>query len=152
LLAQLGAHAAMKFGDRMAALDLAPPHAGVLRAIGASEGMNQKALAGLLGIVPSRLVELLDELGQLGLVERREDVDDRRAYSLHLTKEGSLALEAIGRVAREHQESLLFALTPSEREQLALLLGRIAEQQGLTQGVHPGFSRLGRRRRDPSAR
>ena len=31
-----------------------------------------------------------------------------------------------------------------EREQLAGLLERIVEQQGLTPGVHPGFGRMGR--------
>jgi DNA-binding MarR family transcriptional regulator len=148
LLAQLGAHAALKFGERMAALDLTPAHAGILRAISASEGMSQKALAHLLRIVPSRLVELLDDLGQRGLVERRDDEDDRRVYALHLTRKGLLALEAIGRVGREHQEALLAALTPAEREALGSLLGRVAEEQGLTPGVHPGFSRTGSRRRD----
>jgi DNA-binding MarR family transcriptional regulator len=146
LLAQLGAHAAMRFSERMAPLELGPPHAGILRAIGVSEGMSQKALAQLLGIVPSRLVELLDELGARGLVERRDDEEDRRVYALHLTRKGVQTLEAIGRVAEEHQQALLVALTPEERATLASLLQRVADQQGLVRGVHPGFSRLGRRR------
>jgi hypothetical protein len=33
-------------------------------------------------------------------------------------------------------------LTDDERTQLAQLLRRIADQQGLRPGVHPGFSRL----------
>jgi len=45
----------------------------------------------------------------------------------------------IGRVEREHQDALCAALSPREREQLADLLFRVAEQQGLTPGVHPGF-------------
>ena len=130
----------------MAPLELGPPHAGILRAIGVSEGMSQKALAQLLGIVPSRLVELLDELGARGLVERRDDEEDRRVYALHLTRKGVQTLEAIGRVAEEHQQALLAALTPEERATLASLLQRVADQQGLVRGVHPGFSRLGRRR------
>lgn len=147
LLAQLGAHAAMKFAERMATLDLSPPHAGILHAIAASEGMSQTALAQLLGMMPSRLVDLLDELGQHGLVERRDIADDRRVYALHLTKRGANALEAIKRVGGEHQNALLAALSAAERDQLASLLTRVAEQQGLTPGVHPGFSRLGRKRR-----
>jgi DNA-binding MarR family transcriptional regulator len=150
LLAQLGAHAAAKFAERMAARELSPPHAGILRAIAGNAGMSQKALAQLLGIVPSRLVELLDELADRGLVERRDDEDDRRVYALHLTKQGSAALESIARVGREHQDALLAALTPAERETLAALLQRIAEQQALTPGVHPGFARMGRKRRSKS--
>jgi DNA-binding MarR family transcriptional regulator len=147
LLAQLGAHAAMKFGQRIAGLDLTPPLAGILRAISTSEGMSQKALGGRLGIVPSRLVELLDELGQRGLVERRDDENDRRVYALYLTKKGTATLEALGRIAREHQDALLAALTSSERELLASLLAKIGEEQGLTPGVHPGYAHLRRARR-----
>jgi hypothetical protein len=60
---------------------------------------------------------------------------------LRLTKEGRDLLERIGRVAREHQESLLASLSAEERDRLAGLLRRIAEQQGLQPGVHPGFAR-----------
>jgi DNA-binding MarR family transcriptional regulator len=137
----------MRFGERMAPLGLSPPHAGMLRAIDASAGMSQTALAQLLGMVPSRVVELLDELAERGLVERRDDADDRRVYALYLTKPGAQALEAIKRVGLEHQNALLAALSSAERDQLASLLARVAEEQGLTPGVHPGFSRLGRKRR-----
>ena len=49
--------------------------------------------------------------------------------------------------ARTHQESIGEALDADEREQLAALLLRIADQQGLRRGVHPGFRSLGRGRR-----
>ena len=52
--------------------------------------------------------------------------------------------EAIGKIAREHDDAICTALNSEEREMLGALLGRIADQQGLTPGVHPGFSRLGR--------
>jgi hypothetical protein len=55
-------------------------------------------------------------------------------------------LDSIGRVAREHQQALCAALSAEEREQLAGMLLRIAEQQGLRPGVHPGFRTLGRGR------
>src|SRR5882672_1484528 len=141
LLAQVGAHAGARFAERLSALDLAPPHAGILRAIGASPGLSQQALSTLLGILPSRLVSLLDELEGRGLLERRNHPDDRRTYALHLTEKGRQALEAIGRLAREHGDSLCAGLNEREREQLASLLRRIAEQQGLAPGVHSGFRR-----------
>ena len=56
LLAQLGAHAASRFAERLSVLDLAPPHAGILRFVSASGGISQQALAGHLRILPSRLV------------------------------------------------------------------------------------------------
>jgi DNA-binding MarR family transcriptional regulator len=76
-------------------------------------------------------------------MERRENRNDRRMYALHLTEQGRMALRKIRSVSREHQENLLAALDETERRQLANLLQRVADQQGLTRGVHPGYARLG---------
>jgi len=142
LLAQLGAHAASKFAERLTELKLTRAHSGVLRILGSTPAITQQALAETLGMVPSRLVALVDELEARGLVDRREDANDRRKYALHLTDEGRSILERIGRVAREHQRVLLSALSAGEQQQLAAFLQRIADEQGLPRGVHPGYSRL----------
>jgi DNA-binding MarR family transcriptional regulator len=142
LLAQVGAHAALRFAERLGPLKLAPQHAGMLRLIGVNAGLSQRAPGERLGILPSRLVALVDELENHGLVERRDDPEDRRSYALYLTDTGHATLAAIGRIAREHGESLCAALSEEERQQLAALLARIAEEQGLVPGIHPGFKRL----------
>jgi len=142
LVAQVGAHAARRFGERLAALSLQPQHAGALRILGFEQGLTQRELAQRLGMFPSRAVTLVDELEQRKLISRGEDPDDRRSYSLRLTDKGWRALGEVGKVAREHQDSLLAALADNEREQLAKLLLRIADEQGLTPGVHPGFRTL----------
>jgi DNA-binding MarR family transcriptional regulator len=142
LVAQVGAHAAAKFAERLSAINLSPPHAGILRFVNTSGGISQQALAMNLHILPSRLVVLIDELEERGLVERRADPADRRSYALHLTDTGRDAMKAIGRLARDHQDALLASLSTEERDRLASLLLRVADQQGLRPGVHPGFSRL----------
>src|SRR5262249_5036766 len=88
LLAQLGAHAADRFGQRIAVLGISPPHAGILRMIAAMPGCNQQALANKLGVLPSRMVSLIDELAGKGLVERKRSVKDRRHSELVLTAKG----------------------------------------------------------------
>jgi DNA-binding MarR family transcriptional regulator len=143
LLAQVGAHAAQKFGERLSGLNLAPAHAGILRILGRTPAITQQALADALGMVASRLVALIDELEERGLAERRENAEDRRRYALHLTAQGRSTLEAIGRVAREHQQALLKSLSNDEQQLLALLLERVAADQGLVRGVHPGYARSG---------
>jgi DNA-binding MarR family transcriptional regulator len=139
LLAQIGAHAAGRFAERLAPLKLAPPDAGILHILRSSPGVSQQELAGKLGSHPSRVVALIDGLEQRGLVERRPNADDRRQYSLFLSPKGTETLDAIGGVAREHQEDLLHTLDREERQQLTALLKKIAEAQGLTPGVHPGY-------------
>jgi DNA-binding MarR family transcriptional regulator len=143
LLAQLGAHAASQFTERLGVLELTPADAGILRLLRVEAGPSQQELATRLRIHPSRLVAILDDLEKRGFVERRANPDDRRLYSLHLAQAGGEALERIGRVAREHQDALLSALSREERDQLANLLLRIADQQGLVRGVHPGYQQLG---------
>jgi DNA-binding MarR family transcriptional regulator len=142
LLAQVGAHAAARFAERLEAVGLTPPHAGVLRVVNTSEGMSQQALGEILRVLPSRLVVLIDELERRGFIERRDHPTDRRSYALYLTPAGREVLQRVGRAAREHEDALCAALTTTERAQLGGLLRRIADEQGLAPGVHPGFSRM----------
>jgi DNA-binding MarR family transcriptional regulator len=151
LLTQVGAHAASQFAERMKLIDLAPADAGILRLLRLSAGLSQQELAGRLGIHPSRLVAILDNLEKRRIVERRPNPNDRRLYSLHLTGEGEEILGQIGKIAREHQDALLAALNQDERETLGGLLLRIADQQGLTRGVHPGYRLSGGRGRQPGS-
>ena len=139
LLAQVGAHAASQFAERLAKLKLAPWHAGILRILNSTPAITQQTLATTLGMVPSRLVVLVDEMESRGLIERRENPDDRRRYALHITEKGRSTLDQIGRISLEHSQALLAAISQDEQRNLATLLQRIANQQGLTRGVHPGY-------------
>ena len=147
LLAQVGAHAASQFGERLTRLRLSRPHAGILRLISQSPGLSQQELGQRLAILPSRLVALLDELQEKGLIERRQHTEDRRMYALHLTASGRNATEQIGRIAREHDDAICAALSKEERLQLNALLGRIAQEQKLSAGIHPGYRLMGRKPR-----
>jgi DNA-binding MarR family transcriptional regulator len=143
LLSQVGAHAAARFAERIAPLKLKPHHSGILRILEADPGVTQQALCDLLGMFPSRLVGLLDELEKMKLIERRADPADRRTYALHLTKAGQDMLSEIAKLARQHQDDLCAALSEKERALLAEMLSRIVAQQQITPAVHPGYRQLG---------
>ncbi|MCW2953116.1 MAG: marR family transcriptional regulator [Conexibacter sp.] len=145
LLAQLGAHAAAAFAERIRPLELTPPQAGVLRRLAQSPGQSQRGLADALGMHAPRLVALIDELEDRGLVARDRDPDDRRNYAISLTDAGRRALAELAGVARDHELAITAALDDDERAQLLALLRRLADEQGLAPGVHPGFRRIGRR-------
>jgi DNA-binding MarR family transcriptional regulator len=146
LVAQVGALAAQRFAERLARVHLSPAQAGLLRAVASGPGRTQQAVSGQLGLLPSRLVVLVDELEREGLIERRRDPADRRNYALYLTEAGTRRLGQIGALARAHGEDLLAPLQRAEREELSDLLTRLAEHHGLTPDVHPGFRSLGRER------
>jgi DNA-binding MarR family transcriptional regulator len=144
LLAQLGHRSASVFADLMASIDLTPPHAGILRAIAADPGRSQQALSGQLGLLPSRVVAYVDELEDRGYVERRRNPDDRRLHALHLTASGKKVIKKIGELGRQHDRLLTAGLNTQQRDTLHQLLATIAEGQGLTPHVHPGYRALGR--------
>lgn len=139
LIAQIGAHAAQRFAERIAELDLTPPQAGLMRAIVRDPGRSQQAIAAELGTPATRLVAMIDGLERRGVLERRRNPDDRRLHAIHPTPEGMKLLGRLGRAAEAHTADLTKALDDDERRQLRALLARIADQQGLTPGVHPGY-------------
>ena len=139
LLAQLGAHAAARFAERIAALSLTPAQAGLLRLVTWEPGQSQQALARQLGTPPSRLVPLVDGLQERGLVERRRNPDDRRHHALFLTEAGGRFMRELGQAGQAHEADLMTGLTAPEQAVLHDLLARVAETQGLITGVHPGY-------------
>jgi len=66
------------------------------------DGVRQGALAEALGVEGPSLVRVLDQLVAAGMIERREDPQDRRAKTIHLTE--------AGQVLRERVESVLVRL------------------------------------------
>lgn len=144
LLAQLGHRAAALFADQMETLELTPPHAGILRAIGGQPGLSQQALSTQLGLLPSRVVSYVDDLEDRGYVERRRNPDDRRLHALYLSTAGKKTLRRIGELARRHDERMTAGLDAAQRDNLHVLLQALAIHHELAPHVHPGFRNLGR--------
>jgi DNA-binding MarR family transcriptional regulator len=138
LLVQLGTRAASRFAERLAPLELEPRHAGMLLRLAISEGRSQQAIGELLGLNSTRMVFLVDELEQRGLVERRRNDADRRSHALYLTGAGWDRLGQVRQVTIEHQAELGSTLSPAERAQLTSLLRRLAAEQGISEQTLPG--------------
>ncbi len=138
LLVQLGFLAARQFGELLAPLGLEQRQAGMLVRLAAREGTSQQALANLLGLNATRMVFLVDELEQRGLVERRRNPADRRSHALYLTDRGRDALRQARQAMAVHERSLGAALTEAERGQLIGLLRKVAAGQGVSPGSLPG--------------
>ncbi len=89
------------------------------------EGIRQVDLAEQLEIQPITLARLIDQLANAGLVERRPDPADRRAYHIYLTKPGSVQVAVIKRIVAGLHEEVLSGFSKQEASTLIQALKEI---------------------------
>lgn len=78
------------------------------------EGVRPGVIADAVGIEPSSVVRLIDLLDGSGLIERREDANDRRAKLIFLTPEGRKKVKEIETALIPLRRQLLQGLTEKE--------------------------------------
>jgi DNA-binding MarR family transcriptional regulator len=103
---------------------LTPALFALLNYLGSSEGAIQQEIGSAMGIDPSTMVSLIDELERSGLARRRPHPTDRRAREVTITAKGRRVLERARRMAVEVEDEVLQGLSDGERRQLLKLLRR----------------------------
>ena len=140
LVSQLGFAISRRFGKVLEPLGLEPRQFALLRYVAAAEGHSQQELGAVLQVPASRMVALLDEMEERGLLERRPHPTDRRAKALYLTPGGRTTLTQAMEAAAAFEGEVTAGLSADERQKLVSLLQRLAANLELTFGVHPGFA------------
>ncbi len=125
-LAQLAVFA--DFARGCGELGVTPGVYGVLELLARNPGLSQSALAHALRLDRSSLVPVIDRLEALGWARRTTVADDRRRYGLGLTASGRRVLAAATARVLRHERRIAALLSDREAEQLAALLGRIADE------------------------
>jgi DNA-binding MarR family transcriptional regulator len=97
----------------------------LLLAADSLDGVSQRELADVLGLDPSQVVLLVDELAAAGLVERRSSTADRRTKLVVATDEGRSARMRAGRDVDAALARQLGELTSGEQHLLRELLTRL---------------------------
>jgi MarR family transcriptional regulator, organic hydroperoxide resistance regulator len=90
-----------------------------------ADGVSQRDLAEALGLDPSQVVALVDELAAAGLVERRPSPTDRRAKLVAATAQGVRVRRRADAAAASGVQVQLAGLTPDEQGTLRELLARV---------------------------
>jgi DNA-binding MarR family transcriptional regulator len=85
---------------------------------------NQSDLAATLGLDPTNVVALLNELESADLIERRRSTQDRRRHTVSLTPTGERRLKEIEQLLTGVEERVLATLTADEQTTLYTLLRR----------------------------
>jgi DNA-binding MarR family transcriptional regulator len=123
--------------------DLKPAEYATLTMLDAEPGLDQRQLAGRLGIDKMSMSQLTDRLESRGLVERRAAAGDRRVNELHLTAAGLRLRRRLQPAALAAQQRILEPLNPHERPLFVDLLTRVID--GHQNYAHPGNGRRSRR-------
>jgi DNA-binding MarR family transcriptional regulator len=97
----------------------------VLFALSRNQGINQAGLADALDVETITVGRMVDRLEEAGLVERRADPADRRAWRLHLTERAHPILEELRAVGEIVMDEALAGISAAEQEMLGALLGRL---------------------------
>jgi DNA-binding MarR family transcriptional regulator len=87
---------------------------------------SQSDLAEILGIEPTNLVILLNELETSGLVERRRSTEDRRRHIVALTDAGARTLADVENVVAGIEDRMFSTLNTDDRNTFYGLLQRAA--------------------------
>ncbi|EHK66615.1 MarR family winged helix-turn-helix transcriptional regulator [Achromobacter arsenitoxydans] len=113
------------FLSALAPWDITPQRYSALTLIAANASLKLTDLARILGIARSGAVQLVNQLQDLGYVERQEAERDRRAYALAMTPDGRAALAAITAAVQDHDARISAKLGAADRRKLIALLGKL---------------------------
>lgn len=94
----------------------------VLSHLGDEPLRTQAALAESIRADKTRIIPVLDDLQDRGLIERAPDPADRRARLLSITPAGRRLHDRVQREIQRNEERLLARLRPSDREALVRAL------------------------------
>jgi len=110
--------------EALETVGLTPPLFALLNVLGAREGAIQQELGRAMGIDPSTMVALIDQLESAGLAQRRTHPRDRRAREVPITQKGRRTLERARALATQVENDVLRGLSATERHRLLTLLRR----------------------------
>ena len=89
------------------------------------EGVTQRDIAQKSKVENSTTTRTLDQLENLGLVERQPDPNSRRAFRIYLTDEGRALKETLLPIPMAINQKLLSSLEPKERDEIIRLLQKM---------------------------
>jgi DNA-binding MarR family transcriptional regulator len=125
LLADNSRLARWSFDQQVRALGVTGPQARLLLTLDRAPGENQGFYAERLEVEPITLCRMVDRLSDAGLVERRPDPADRRAWQLHLTGKSTAMLQKLQYEVDALVEDMLDGIPDEERETFRRLLRQV---------------------------
>jgi DNA-binding MarR family transcriptional regulator len=124
-LAYSGRIANAEIKKALAMHGLKPGHGYVLLLLSDQGATSQQALGEAVGVDPSVLVAMLNDLERDGLAERRRDPADRRRHIVEISARGTSLVADVHRVIAAVEAELFAGLNAAEITTLQGLLARV---------------------------
>lgn len=102
-----------------------PIQYGVLLTVHRQPGLDQRTLAGLMGLDTSTTAGVVDRLEARGLLRRSASPTDRRVRLLGISAEGSALLTEMEQAVKAAQARMLAPLSDAEKPQFLDMLTRL---------------------------
>jgi DNA-binding MarR family transcriptional regulator len=109
----------------MASHDLTARQYAVLFALANSDGMSQSELVDATGIDRSTMADIVRRMLKKGIVQRKRDKDDARAYEVKITEEGTRLFKVVMPIVHRIEEKLLASLKGRRVDEFLDSLGMI---------------------------
>src|SRR4051812_49564847 len=113
------------FDRRAAVLGVTRAQWRALARLAREDGMRQVDLADALDIEPITLCRMVDRLADGGLVERRADEVDRRAWRIHLTPRSEPLIAELSAVADLFLDDILAGIPLADQELARCVLKQV---------------------------
>ena len=114
----------------LAPLGISGREAAVLRAIDAGRPVSQGEVARAMNVDRTTMVALIDDLQLKGLVQRRQDPDDRRKNVVELTDAGRGTVHGAAKAVEQAERDFLGPLSAAETAQFKKMLRMVLEDAG----------------------
>ncbi|MDQ8698981.1 MarR family transcriptional regulator [Hyphomicrobium sp. LHD-15] len=109
----------------MASHDLTARQYAVLFALAHSEGLSQSKLVDATGIDRSTMADIVRRMLKKGIIQRKRDKEDARAYDVKITEEGVRLFKAVTPIVNRIEEKLLSSLKGKRVDEFLEDLGAI---------------------------
>jgi DNA-binding MarR family transcriptional regulator len=126
-----------RFDERARKSGATGPQWRTLKILERHEGLNQGQIAELLEVEPITCCRMIDRLEEAGLVERRRDPADRRAWRIYLTEKARPVLAELHDIAGAMLEAALNGLDAAQREALIASLNVVRSNMTQTADIKP---------------
>lgn len=126
------------YQSEMSNHDLTARQYAVLFALAHSEGLSQSKLVDATGIDRSTMADIVRRMLKKGIIQRKRDKDDARAYEVTITEEGVRLFQDVQPIIRRIEEKLLSALNGKRVDEFLSHLNLIVSQASPTPGLANG--------------